>query len=289
MIGKLIPQFTLAGVLLAGGVAWAAAPSIDQVYQAAKAGEYDKAQSMMDEVLREHPGSAKAHFIEAELLAKQGKLPAARGELDTAQRLDPSMSFAKPEALQELKTKLAANVAPGNIVHTNVTPAPSANLAQPQGSHVPWGMLLIALVVVVVAVALWRSRSRNSYDTGSYGGSYQPAMNPMPGGGYGGAANAPPASGMGSGILGGLATGAAVGAGMVAGEALASKLMGGDGHSSTAQAAPLDSSWNNPTHTPSYDMGGNDFGVKDADSWGDANISSSDDWGDSGSSGDDWS
>ena len=286
MFGKLVPKLIFAGALLACGAAWAADPTVDQVYQAAKAGNYSQAQSMMDQVLRDHPNSAKAHFIEAELLAKQNKLNAARGELDKAQQLDPGMSFAKPEAIQELKSQLASSGSVGSVRSSG-------------GVHVPWGPLLGILAVIVVILMMVRARSqRVIVEPGPAG--WRPAPGgpmpngPMPGGGYygpGGGGMMPPAAGggIGSGIMGGLATGAAVGAGMVAGEALMHKVMG-DG-SSHQQAMPVDTSTYEPGNPAgNYDMGGNDFGVNDAGSWDDGGGSSGSDWGDGGgSSNDDWS
>ncbi|HTT39312.1 MAG TPA: tetratricopeptide repeat protein, partial [Burkholderiales bacterium] len=71
MLRKPILGLALAASLtLTGGYAVAAEPTIHQVYQAADAGNYREAQAMMDQVLRDHPNSAKAHFVEAELLAR---------------------------------------------------------------------------------------------------------------------------------------------------------------------------------------------------------------------------
>ena len=50
------------------------APTLHQVYQAAEAGRLDEAQAMMGKVIQAHPDSAKAHFVDAEILAKQGRL-----------------------------------------------------------------------------------------------------------------------------------------------------------------------------------------------------------------------
>ena len=85
-------------LVLIGQSSFAADPSLHQVYQAAEAGHYPEAQSMMDQVLRDHPNSAKAHFVEAELLARQGKTASAKAELKTAEQLDPGLQFAKPGA-----------------------------------------------------------------------------------------------------------------------------------------------------------------------------------------------
>ncbi len=76
-------------------------PTMHQVYLAAEAGKFNEAQSMMDKVLHDHPNSAKAHFVEAELLAKQGLFSNAGVELSTAERLQPGLPFAKPEAVTE--------------------------------------------------------------------------------------------------------------------------------------------------------------------------------------------
>ncbi|MDL2357980.1 MAG: tetratricopeptide repeat protein, partial [Pseudomonadota bacterium] len=100
---------TVAVVLLAATaccaapLAWAQDASIKQVFQAAEAGKFIEAQAMMDKVLRDHPNSGKAHFIEAELLAKQGKFTQAGAELATAERLAPGLPFAKPAAVASLR------------------------------------------------------------------------------------------------------------------------------------------------------------------------------------------
>src|SRR3974390_1542420 len=100
-IGSMI----LAAATLTVGQAFAE-PTIDQVYKAAEAGNFSQAQQMMDEVLRAHPNSAKAHYVEAELLARQGRVAAARDELRTAERLEPGLPFARAQAVQDLQRRL---------------------------------------------------------------------------------------------------------------------------------------------------------------------------------------
>ncbi|RZT11193.1 Tetratricopeptide repeat-containing protein [Duganella sp. CF402] len=90
---------------------FAAEPTIHEVYVAAEAGRYDEAQSMMDQVLLAHPNSATAHFVEAELLAKQGKFAAARLSLATAEQLSPGLPKVKPDAVRKLKSLLASGTA----------------------------------------------------------------------------------------------------------------------------------------------------------------------------------
>jgi tetratricopeptide (TPR) repeat protein len=259
--------------------AFAADPTLHQVYQAAEAGNYREAQSMMDQVLRNHPNSAKAHFTEAELLAKQGRAANAQAELATAERLDPGLPFAKPAAVQELKARIAT---------THTTSQPSFSPVAPSsGPNIPWGMLLAGMALIGAIFFFFRSRGKNSLapvqsaGVPSYGG---PAGSPQSFGtpGYGaagvGSMTPPATAGMGSGILGSLATGAALGAGMVAGEALIHRVMDGGRHEGAVRQSDAFTDPSSQLAQPQYDMGGNDFGVADASSWDDAGSGSSDDW-----------
>ena len=47
-------------------------PTIGQVYEAANSGHLDEAQQMMSQVLRDHPQSARAHYVAAEVYARAG-------------------------------------------------------------------------------------------------------------------------------------------------------------------------------------------------------------------------
>jgi Tfp pilus assembly protein PilF len=59
---------------------WAAEPTLHEVYQAVEAGKLKEADTMMAQVLKAHPGSARAHYVEAEILAKEGQMDKARDE-----------------------------------------------------------------------------------------------------------------------------------------------------------------------------------------------------------------
>ncbi|MDB5920129.1 MAG: repeat-containing protein [Massilia sp.] len=258
---------SIGAITLLATAAWCAAPlamaqdvTIKQVYQAAESGKFIEAQAMMDKVLREHPNSGKAHFIEAELLAKQGKLAQAGTELANAERLAPGLPFAKPEAVQKLRT-LVAGAAAAATPATPATPATSAarearpaaaapNLSyerqvpvsEPAGSGIPWGMVMLVGGLAVAAFLFFRSRARGQVaQQQRYSGSAGPAGPAGMGGAYpqyanaGNPGNGPfgpgmgaPGGGVGSGIMGGLATGAALGAGMVAGQALMHRFTEGD-------------------------------------------------------------
>ena len=227
--------------------------SIHDVYQAAEAGNMSKAQAMMDQVLKEHPNSAKAHYVEAELLARQGQMAAAAEELSTAERLKPGLPDEKPQSVQKLKALIA-----GHGAQRTVPPASESGIS---GTTI---FIIIGLIVFIFFVGRAMGRRSNPvvYPANNNGGNGPYGQAPYGGAPYGGA---PMGGGMGSGIVGGLATGAAIGAGMVAGEAMMHHFTDGDKSSNgVVSDANAGDSW-----TDTNDMGGNDFGIVDSSSWDD--------------------
>jgi clan AA aspartic protease (TIGR02281 family) len=113
------------------------APTVHQIYEAATTGHLDQAQQMMDQVLRDHPKSSKAHFVQAELYAREGKADLARAELKRAEELKPGLPDEKPQAVQALKAELG--------------------LAHPAANRIPLareGGTLVAPVIINNAVKL---------------------------------------------------------------------------------------------------------------------------------------
>ncbi|MGA2187817.1 MAG: tetratricopeptide repeat protein [Steroidobacteraceae bacterium] len=272
----------LAASLAATALTWAVSfsvpvladtpdPSVRQIYEAAEGGHLDQAQQMIEQVLRDHPTSAKAHYVQAELYAKEGKAVLARTELGQAETLDPGLPHENPRSVQTLKAQLGAagrSAQTSHAMNFGGAPAPS---------HFPWGTVLIVALVVGLLWAMFRRRA-------GYG-QYPAAGGPVMGGGpgtYGGPAGygaAPMGGGLGSGIAGGLASGLAVGAGVVAGEELAHHFLDGSAREGTVLPPAAD---NNEWQQSNGDMGGSDFGVNDPGSWDDSG-------GGGGGGGDDWS
>jgi hypothetical protein len=250
--------------------AQAADPTMNQIYEAAAAGHLDQAQQMITQVLADHPTSAKAHYVQAELYAKEGKNALARSELGTAERLNPGLTSFNPRSVQELKSELGLN--------PRATAPQIVSLPARSAPHFPWGGLIIGLIVIGVLMMLFRRRT----PYGQYPVAGGPGTAPMGGAptGYGpGYGPAPMGGGMGSGIAGGLASGLAVGAGVVAGEELAHHFLDG-GHREGGVIPSADAA--EPGYSNS-DMGGNDFGANDPGSWDDGG------GGLGGGGGDDWS
>jgi hypothetical protein len=254
--------------------AQAADPTMHQIYETAESGHLTQAQEMIAQVLAHHPTSANAHWVQAELYAREGKISLARAELGTAERLNPGLTEFKPSAVQELKSELG--LSPRATVPQIVSlPARSA-------PHFPWGGLIIGLIVIGLLMMLFRRRTPYSqYPVAGGPGVGGPPMGGGPG--YGpGYGPAPMGGGMGSGIAGGLASGLAVGAGVVAGEELAHHFLDGGQHPGGGVIPSADAA--EPGYSNS-DMGGNDFGANDPGSWDDGGGS---DFG-GGGGGDDWS
>jgi uncharacterized protein len=257
---------------LAGAPAFADA-TVDQIYQAAREGHLDQAQQMIDQVLKDHPTSSKAHYVQAELYAREGNPGLARSELARAEQLDPGLTKEDPRAVQELKSELGLLRRGGGERPFVTGPAPAAVF--------PWKTLIILALVVGVFWMLFRRRTYVQYPAGPgpvSGPGYGPGGYVGPGGGgYVG----PAGGGIGSSVAGGLAGGLAAGAGIVAGEELAHHFL--DGGQRPAAPPPSDDGWSQNSNS---DMGGNDFGVKDPGSWDDN--SGGGDFGGGGGGGDDW-
>jgi uncharacterized protein (TIGR03382 family) len=263
---------TLAVSLSAPVFADGADPTVDQIYQAARAGHLDQAQQMIEQVLKDHPKSSKAHYVQAELYAREGKTALARSELGQAEQLDPGLTHENARSVEELKGELGLGSQSTPAPHIGMAPVSSA-------SHFPWGMVLVLVLVVGVLWMLFRRRS--SYPQYPAGGA--PVMGGGPGtyggpAGYGG--GVPMGGGLGSGIAGGLASGLAVGAGVVAGEELAHHFLDGGAREGGTVVPPAGNDWEQASNS---DMGGSDFGVNDSGSWDDSS------GGGGGGDGGDWS
>ena len=271
-----LSKWLLVSALLGFGLVMAQSePTLGQIYEAAQSGRMEQAQTMMQQVLVAHPASGKAHFVQAELFARQGKLGLARESLATAEKLAPGLPSIKPEALQSLRTQLAARPtpAPANSAVQH-RPAAAAQESAPASSF-PWGMAL-ALGGGAIGLAIYLTRRKPAPVYEPQPQAYASASGLSGPQGFG-AANTvgatpmqqpygqPAGSGLGGKIMGGVATGLAVGAGMMAAQAIGRTLTGNHDRPADAPAGnDFQSANNNP------DMGGENFGVNDAASWDDA-------------------
>lgn len=225
-----------AWLFLACAVAWAV-PTVQQVQAEVQQGRYAQAEGMMREVVDAKPGSAKAHYLYAEILAHNRSFSKAAEEAGKARQLDPEIKFTQPEKFQAFEKLLEREQKPVQRSEAANSVFPAAAVAAPLRSAaggVPGWVWLAALGVV--GFLLWRGFSRSqaasrasaaASPSGSYG---MPASAPSNGfgnaspGGYAGAGtpymNAPPAAPSGGLLKTGLAVAGGVAAGMMVDEML---------------------------------------------------------------------
>jgi LPXTG-motif cell wall-anchored protein len=296
----------------------AAEPSVHQIYETASRGDLRGAQAMVDDVIRRHPQSAKAHFVKAELAARQRDAATARSELQAAEKLAPGLPFAKPEALSALRSEVdrLATADTGSTPAARPQPTDTRRMGAPQpapatGGGFPVGGVLIGAVVIGGLFLLLRRRRQPPYDPrgpvgygpgpapanpyardDAFGRGYGPGYPPQPGPDpY---AAGPAQGGLGSSLARGLGTGLAVGAGVVAAEEIGRRMFDhGHDASTHLQDTPLadhgGANANSPlAHdagvdafggAPDPDMGGQDFGIADNGGWDDAGGGGLDDVG----------
>jgi hypothetical protein len=278
--GSLVAAALSFGLTGIPALAADADPTVQQIYEAARSGHLDQAQQMMNQVLRDHPESSKAHYVQSELYAREGNPGLARSELTRAEQLDPGLTKENPRSVQELKAQLG-------LVRRNENSFGGVTTGAPSAPHFPWGtVVILALVVGVFWMLFRRRRTYVQYPAGGAPGAYGPGgyAGPGPGPGYGAPGGGMAGGGIGSNIAGGLAGGLAAGAGIVAGEELAHHFLDGNRQQVVPPPAGDDGSWG--SGNPNPDMGGSDFGVNDPGSWDDS--SGGGDLGGGGGGGDDW-
>ena len=260
-------------------------PTIDDVYKAAQSGHFSEADGMMARVLTAHPGSAKAHFVHSELLAKEGRLSAAKAEYVKANDLAPGLPFAKPEAvaglLQRFDTSTPARVVDSSVRERSAT-ASTADTSSGLGMPAKFG---IAFALFAAAVFLFRRNISGRQPVPATGMS-APSGSAKPyygNGAYGAgmaspvAAPAPATTGLGGALM----TGAAMGLGAVAVEEAVRHFSHRDDRMDDELLRRNDrpAFANNLGPDTNADMGGNDFGIADAGSWDNGGgVDSSSDW-----------
>ena len=242
-LSRLFVSFLLAAFT---AFAMAALPTVDAVQAEVQRGNYAQAEQMMQEVVLAKPGSAKAHYIYAEILSHNKRFDQAALQASLARQADPAIKFADPAKFTAFESLLdreqrAAAAPRANAVQPSAVPAAQAQRAvarpapEPQSSGIPTWIWVVGLCAV--GYFMWRMLQNSRRQAmmaapmgGQVGGAMVPAqggMAPMGGGGYGpggpGYGQAPSA---GSGLMGvGLGVAGGVAAGM-----LAEKLLHGGDH-----------------------------------------------------------
>jgi hypothetical protein len=201
---KLLIAIVMA---MSAGLVWAL-PTVQEVQAQVQAGHYDQAQTMMSEVVAAKPGSAKAHYLYAEILAHNKQFGQAAEQARLARTADPAIGFTEPEKFRAFERLLEQEQHPSSAkaeagaglssstaaaLPAVVSPVP---VREDTGWHVPgWAWVAGGLALAVLA---WRAIA-GSFASPMRSMQTAPAM-PMGGSpGYGGGPGYGPGSAPGYG------------------------------------------------------------------------------------------
>jgi hypothetical protein len=212
---KRVNKLWLVGMLaLASSGAAFAGDSPREVQAALQQGNYALAEQDMRQAISEHPQSAKAHYVLAQVLAHEGNIGDAAKEANQAQQLDPQLGFTDPARFERFQAELRQALAPvatrGAVAQRITHP-----MVQVEHRHFHMLWLILGLLVVIGLFMLFRRNQRGAssgYEQrgyappqagapNGYGAAYPPPAPPYP--------QQPPAagSGLGGAFVGGLAGG----------------------------------------------------------------------------------
>jgi hypothetical protein len=175
-----------ASLMLVSGAAFAL-PTATQVETSIQQGNWQQADSQLNEVLKAHPNNARAHYLYAQVLDREGRPADALAQLQQAKTLDPQVRFTDPARFAQTEARLRADAArvsggtagslAANGAHRTANPfaqqqaapvSPSALEQAPQ-RHGPSMGMWIGIAVLLGAIALilrWTlRRARSQEDT----------------------------------------------------------------------------------------------------------------------------
>jgi tetratricopeptide (TPR) repeat protein len=145
------------------GLALSAAPAVKDIEAVIQRGDFAAAEQMLDEVLREKPESAKAHYFQAQVQARRLDYRSALAHLEQARALDPKLAFAVPEKFNALWAELQKRQAllaeprppaPPPAQQRNPPPRPAA--ASNRGAVYAF----LGVIAVIALLMAWSRRNK---------------------------------------------------------------------------------------------------------------------------------
>jgi len=168
LFSRIFVSAALLGLLGAAPLAQAAPPTLKQVETTLNQGNYARAQQMLAEVVQAYPRDARARYLYAQVLDRNGQPVDGLQQLAQAQQLDPALKFAQPGRFAEVQRKIGADAQRASnsgmtpradvaSVAPTMAPLAAAGAAEHHGSG--FGMILLVLVLVAVgALLVWGVR-----------------------------------------------------------------------------------------------------------------------------------
>lgn len=168
----LIRSALCASILTAGvPLAALAAPSVNDVEQAIARGDLRGAQTMLDQVVAAHPDSARAHYLDAQVLERNRRYDEALTQLNAARNIDPAIGFTDRAKFETIQRRITAEAQGGARPATSIQSFPSAGAttrdavapARRGPSPIAWLGLLLVLAGVV-GLIMWSMKRRRAQD-----------------------------------------------------------------------------------------------------------------------------
>jgi hypothetical protein len=169
-----------ASLAFVSGLAFAV-PSVQQIESAMSQGDWQRADSGLTEVLQAHPDNARAHYLYAQVLNREGRYADALTQVEQAKSLDPQIRFTQPQRFAQVEAKIRSDATRAGATSTSRTsnpfaqqsaaPAAMAAVAAPQ-HHGPGMGMWIGIAIVVIGIALvlrWTLRRAKSNDDAKAG------------------------------------------------------------------------------------------------------------------------
>ncbi|CAN7297935.1 tetratricopeptide repeat protein [Caballeronia sp. LjRoot34] len=167
----------VASLMLVSATAFAAVPSAGQIEQSMTQGNWSQADAQLNEVLQAHPNNAKAHYLYAQVLDREGRSSDALAQVQQARTLDPAIKFTDPSRFNAMEARIRSDANrvnsssnTSNSTSTSVTRNPfnQGAVAAPERHGPSMGMwVLLAVLFVGIALVLrWGLKRARSNDDG---------------------------------------------------------------------------------------------------------------------------
>ena len=164
---------TFASLMLISTAAFAV-PSAQQIESAMAQGNWQQADAGLTEVLQAHPDNARAHYLYAQVLDREGRSGDALAQIQQAKTLDPQIRFTDPTRFAQTEARIrrdaqrsgAATGQTGNAFAQQNAMVQQAAPQVPQ-RHGPSMGMWIGIIVLIGAIALvlrWTLRRARTQD-----------------------------------------------------------------------------------------------------------------------------
>ncbi|AOK29457.1 MULTISPECIES: tetratricopeptide repeat protein [Burkholderia] len=168
-------------LILASAAAYAAVPSLSQIQQSIAQGNWQQADAQLSQVIDAYPDNARARYLYAQVLDREGRAAEALAQIERAKSLDPQLRFTDASRFAQTEARVRADAhraatlgeraATSGSVFGGTTQAaqpgaPQLAPAAPAHREPSTGMWVgIALVIGAIAFVLrWTLRRARSSD-----------------------------------------------------------------------------------------------------------------------------